>query len=498
MRGLDSLSWNVKSVKLRFLLVLAGLTGSASAIADRMPGNHSVADTVILGLDTTDVRVLTLNRVLIIGNKVTRDPIILRELSLHTGDTVTAKRLQSVLTRDRNKIYNLRLFNSVTIRLLQLSGTSIDLLIEVNERWYTFPVPIFEFSDRNFNEWWQNYNHDFKRVNYGLRLYQYNFRGRNETLRLTAQFGFVKKFDLTYRIPYIDRNQKQGLTFSFDYAEPKNLAYYTEDHKLLFIEGRVTLKKTIGAGVSYSYRKSFYTTHGFNVEFRNTDVADTVIEKNPNYYLNGSKHQRFASLSYSFNTDHRDVQAYPLHGYQLTGFIEKNGLGLGGNVNQVLANFTLALHREIGKNLFLANYTSVLLSSPATQPYNLYTALGYRKQFIRGYEIYVIEGPKYFLNKTTLKKRIFSRVFHIDAMPMRQFRYFPLSIYLKGYLDLGYVENYPRYEEITINNRLSNRFLGGTGAGIDVVSFYDTVFRFEYTFTRENTNGFFFHIKKEF
>jgi hypothetical protein len=46
------------------------------------------------------------------------------------------------------------------------------LLVDVNERWYTFPVPIFELSDRNFNEWWQNYNHDFRRVNYGLRLYQ--------------------------------------------------------------------------------------------------------------------------------------------------------------------------------------------------------------------------------------------------------------------------------------------------------------------------------------
>jgi outer membrane protein assembly factor BamA len=483
---------------LGFLLGLIGLTASAGVAEATISKHYQVADTVILGLDTTDVRILTVNRVLIIGNRITRDAIILRETTLHSGDTVTAKKLNSILTRDRNKIYNLRLFNSVTIRLLQLSGNNIDLLIEVNERWYTFPVPIFEFSDRNFNEWWQNYNHDFKRVNYGLRLYQYNFRGRNETLRFTAQFGFVKKFDLSYRIPYIDRNQKQGLNFSFDYAEPKNLAYYTEDHKLLFIEGRQTLKKTIGAAVSYSYRKSFYTTHGINLELRNTDVADTVVEKNSNYYLNGATHQRFASLSYSFSTDHRDVQAYPLHGYQLTGFIEKNGLGLGGNVNQFLTNFTLAIHHEIGKNLFFANYSSVLISSPSTQPYNLYTALGYRKQFIRGYEVYVIEGPKYFLNKTTVKKRIFSRVWHIDQMPMKQFRYLPLSIYIKGYLDLGYVENYPRYEEITINNRLSNRFLGGTGAGIDVVSFYDMVWRFEYTFTRENTHGFFFHIKKEF
>ena len=38
----------------------------------------------------------------------------------------------------------------------------------------------------------------------------------------------------------------------------------------------------------------------------------------------------------------------------------------------------------------------------------------------------------------------------------------------------------------------------GAGAGIDFVTVYDTVLRFEYTFTREGTRGFFFNIKKEF
>jgi len=38
---------------------------------------------------------------------------------------------------------------------------------------------------------YQKLRHDFSRVNYGMRLLQQNFRGRNETLRLTAQFGFT-------------------------------------------------------------------------------------------------------------------------------------------------------------------------------------------------------------------------------------------------------------------------------------------------------------------
>ena len=110
--------------------------------------------------DTLPKRILSINRVLIIGNKVTRESIISRELSLKPGDTVSTKRIDKILILDQRKIYNLRLFNTVTIQWLELSANQVDLLVEVNERWYTFPVPIFELSDRNFNEWWQNYNHD--------------------------------------------------------------------------------------------------------------------------------------------------------------------------------------------------------------------------------------------------------------------------------------------------------------------------------------------------
>lgn len=483
---------------LVFLLGFIGLFGSIDSRAEKFDLSYSLPDTVIVGLDTTDTRLLTLNRVLIIGNKITRDQIITRELSLKPGDTITAKRLEHVLTRDRNKIYNLRLFNTVSIRLLQMSDSNIDLLIEVNERWYTFPVPIFEISDRNFNEWWQNYNHDFKRVNYGLRLYQYNFRGRNETLRFTAQFGYTRQFQLLYRIPYIDKNQKQGLIFDFAYEEPKNVAYFTEGHKYIFLEERKTLKKAIGAGITYTYRKSFYSTHAFRAEFQKSRINDSIAILNPNYYRNGKTEQLFAAVSYSYNSDHRDVQAYPLHGYQFTGYLEKTGLGLGDQVNQIVSNATFSFYTEIGKNLYFSNLTAGLLSTPNTQPYNFYTALGHQKQFIRGYEVYVIEGPKFVLNKTTLKKRIFSHAWHLDRMPLNQFKYFPLSIYLKTYVDMGYVQNYPLYEDLKINNTLSNRLLGGAGAGLDLIVLYDNVIRMEYTFTREGTRGFFFHLKKEF
>ena len=478
------------------LAVIAGFM-SIVAMSHSPERDANYQDSTKRSIATTDPKVLTVNRILIIGNKVTKNRIIQRELSLTSGDTVSIARLNEILIKDKNKIYNLRLFNTVSVRSLELGESTIDLLVEVNERWYTFPSPIFEISDRNFNEWWENYNHDFKRVNYGLRLYQYNFRGRNETLRLSAQFGYTKRYELLYRIPNLDQSQKHGLSIGFDYGEPKNLAYFTTDHKLDYLELKQTLKRTLGGNVTYSYRRSFYETHSLQLEYRESQVADTIVKLNPNYYSGGSANIRFGAISYSFTSDHRDVGAYPLKGYEFNVFISKTGLGFGG-VNMLEANITYAKFIDLTRKTYLSNFTSIYASTPTSQPYALYSALGYRKQFIRGYEVYVIEGPKFFLNKTTLKKQIFSRNYRFEEMPLEQFRHFPVSIYIKGYADIGYVENYPRYAEIKINNTLSNRLLAGAGGGIDLVLAYDTVIRFEYTFTRENTNGFFFHLKKEF
>ncbi len=461
-------------------------------------GRKGKTDQNMVPTDTVASKLLEVNRILIVGNKTTRDRIILRELSLQPGDTINNKLLSQVIQNDKNKIYNLRLFNTVEVSPITLSDNKVDLLVELTERWYTFPVPIFELSDRNFNEWWQTYNHDIRRTNYGIRLYKYNFRGRNETLRLTAQFGFSKRFDLVYRIPNLDRNQKQGLSFLISYGQPKNLSYFTDNHKLLFLKSDKELRTSTVFGVTYSYRKSFYETHNIGLDYRNSEIADTIASLNPNYYGNGSIKQQFESITYSFTSDHRDVFAYPLKGHHSNIYLKKIGLGLSSDVDQFEINLTHARYLDLKNGYYFSNFTSVYLSTPQSQPYSLYNAIGYRKQFLRGYEVFLIEGSRFVMNKSTFKKRIFTRGWHFANMPHEQFSYFPLSIYLKAYADVGYVENFTLYQEQLLNNTLSNKWLVGAGAGIDVVTFYDTILRFEYSFTREGTRGFFFNIKKEF
>ena len=60
-------------------------------------------------------RFLRINRIFIVGNRVTRDPIILRELTLKSGDFIYSSDLQSILEVDKKKLINTRLFNTVEI-----------------------------------------------------------------------------------------------------------------------------------------------------------------------------------------------------------------------------------------------------------------------------------------------------------------------------------------------------------------------------------------------
>ena len=443
---------------------------------------------------------IEINRIFVLGNKKTRESIILRELSLKPGDSINSLDLPKVIEKDEQKVFNLALFHTVEIQSLELQQGKADLLVEVQERWYIFPVPIFQLADRNFNEWWENYNHDLSRVYYGLKLYSYNMRGRNETLTLTAQFGYVQRFEVMYRIPYLDKRQKQGLILQADYIDAKNVAFRTFEHKLDFLETDNVLRNTRSVGLTYTYRNTFYNHHRFSYSLRQTDITDSLSSRNPNYLGEGNVKQKYDLLSYTFIRDHRDVIAYPLRGANFLFHIQKVGFALSGDLEKLDIWANYARYIDLKRNFFLSNFSFGYWSNKTDIPYYNYGAMGYNRIFVRGYEVNVVEGPWYVLNKTTLKKRIFSRIYSLEGSRLKKFKYIPISIYLKTYADIGYVSNYPAYEESIppVNNILSNKMLGGTGLGIDIVGSYDTVIRVEYSFNMEGNSGFFFHMKKEF
>ena len=156
---------------------------------------------------TGNAQEVVVEKIVIIGNKVTKNSIISRELVFDEGDTVPSAILKDAVQRSKENLLNTSLFNFVEITTQAIDIGKVYVIIELSERWYIFPVPIFEVVDRNFNEWWLR--KDFSRTNYGVFLNWDNFRGRKENVRLLVRFGYSQRLSLNYAIPYIDKKQKR-------------------------------------------------------------------------------------------------------------------------------------------------------------------------------------------------------------------------------------------------------------------------------------------------
>ena len=93
---------------LVFLFGIILVAGAAET--DFQQSSATRTDSTRQGTDSVVNKILHVDRVLIIGNKVTRNRIITRELSLKPGDTVSTKVLPGILQWDKNKLYKHLIF----------------------------------------------------------------------------------------------------------------------------------------------------------------------------------------------------------------------------------------------------------------------------------------------------------------------------------------------------------------------------------------------------
>ncbi len=457
--------------------------------------SQSAYDPNLLKEADTISRAVEIDKIIITGNKKTKDHIIMRELDVKPGEKYNIQDLRVILDDDRNKVYNTSLFNAVEIHIYELTFNRVLIQVDVDERWYFYPIPKIAFVDRNFNDWVVNQGADLSRLNYGIKFTQFNFRGRKERLHLLFQGGYTKAAGLQYDIPYIDKSQRTGLSYKIGYGENTNVNYSTINNVQQFLDSDLILKTSFNTQLSVIRRNSFYIRHHFGLEYDNQWVADTLVNLNPEYFYNSTTRQQYFTIGYLFSSDHRDIIAYPLRGYVFRFSVIKKGLGIFDDLNMLNILTSYSKFWEFDKKLFLSNYTSVYLSFPAQQPYANISGLGYNKNTIRGYELLVIDGKSYVINKTTFKKELFSFNKKIDAIPVKQFQTFPLAIYLKTYFDFGYVTNLENPELIT---SLTNTIIYGYGLGLDIFTTYDLVVRMEYSINSQNDTGFFLHFRKEF
>ncbi len=443
----------------------------------------------------SDIERCVIREIKIVGNDQTKPFIIHRQMNIDKGDTLLLANLEETLKSNREQIRNTQLFTSADIKPFWLNKEDAKLLIQVSERWYSFPKPIFELADRNFNEWWVERDHDLSRTVFGIKFYQENLSGRNDPLEIGLELGFRENYSLFYTLPFLTKTSSTGLRAGASFSRSKKPASRIENNNLVFEEGNDYLQRDFMSELTFTHREKVRVEHELSSTFHSQWIADTIQAVNEGYFEQKGQVQRFFKLSYAYERDFRDRINYAEKGYYLKAKVEKLGLGVFNDVNHTRAEFTFQKFWPLGRDFYLASEVQGLVSLKGNQSFSIARGLGYEDILVRGYEYDVINGQQYGLNRNSLRYKLFDTKFRqLSFIPIEQFSTIPLAMYLKVFADQGYVVD--NYEKPV--NQLANQYLTSTGLGFDLVTYYDVVFRVEYAFNNQGENGLFLHFVKPF
>ena len=441
---------------------------------------------------------LIVNSITYTGNKKTKDWIIAREIMFAEGDTLSRDKFYKLLEKSRENLLNTSLFNFVTtdLEIHSEKADYVDVVFNFTERWYIWPWPIVEFADRNFNVWW-NENRDLSRLSYGVLIKWDNFTGRKDKLEVTTRFGYNELYGLEYSIPYVNRKETIGLGVGAGYGRAHEVPVINMDDELVYYEDdQDYVMHSVASYLSLIYRKEIYNTHTFRLEYNYRDYADTLIDINPGFIPGGQTKLQYLSFVYQYKSDFRDCKPYPLNGHYFDVELVKRGFNLldNGSMDVFYILTTFRKYWRLGKRWYFASGLNSKFSNDEQQPFYMEGAVGYGRDIIRGYEYYVVNGQNFGIFKNNFKFALLpEREFEINFIGSEKFSRVHYAFYLNAFFDMGFVDN--MYTMPELNNDLENTLLIGYGIGLDFVTYYDIVLRFEYSVNRMGEHGFYLHFR---
>ncbi|MDT8392627.1 MAG: POTRA domain-containing protein [Bacteroidales bacterium] len=449
---------------------------------------------ITAGMNANNTEVI-IHKIIFKGNKITKDHIIRRELMFAIDDTLLEQNLDALVEQSRENLLNTSLFNFVEAEVVSVDGQQqkVNVVFIFTERWYIWPWPIIEFADRNFNTWWQD-NRNLSRMSYGVVLKWNNFRGRKESVDFTARFGYNELYGLDYTLPYLDKNETFGIGMGVFYGRTREVPVININDKLQYFKDDDYLMESVNAYIGLIYRKQIYNTHTLLLGYDLKTFEDTLIRINPSFSLEERTKLQYFTLSYQFKSDHRDYRPYPLEGYYFDLELAAKGFGLleNGGLENFYVLTTFRKFMKLNKGFYFAAGINSKFSNNAKQPYFMIEAIGFGRDIVRGYEYYVVNGNNFGIFKSNLKFALLpKREFDIDFIRSDKFGRIHYAFYINAFFDLGFADHF--YPGPGLNNKLENTLLLGYGLGLDFVTYYDLVFRFEYAINKMNKQGFYLH-----
>ena len=479
------------------LFLLGWLAGLGSAPADTLPLRATRALPPVVAPTDTLVRILPCEGgptrarvavVLLVGNRVTRARILRAELNIREGDTLDLANLPALLEANRRRLFNLQLFHTVLVQASCQGNGQLVLLFVVQERLYTFPVPIFSIADRNFRSWLDRPDR-WRRLDYGIHLVRNNFRGRNEQLTANLQLGYNPKYEVFYEAPGLGRARRVGVGGGFSFSQSRSADFRTinERPQAYRSDDAYPIQRLYAAG-GLRLRHTVQLLTALDVSYHREQILDSVNFYNPNYFL-GRTAREFLDFSIISTLNQRNTFAYPLTGQYAQGLLAHRVF-----LNPDLpALTTLRLvydhYFSLGHRFYYAFELNGQVRLTRALAYADARALG-NDALVRGYDAYVVDGRHYGLVQQGLSYRLFNASeIHLAGIKNPKINTIPLVAYLNLFADAGYVVA----PGAPPGNQLPNRLLRSAGFGLHLVTYYDRVFTLEYTLNGLGQAGYFFH-----
>ncbi len=419
------------------------------------------------------------------GNEKTKDEYILRELPFKVGDSILLLHVQPQLELAKQQLINTGLFLNVVFEPI-INGSNLQLAIIVQERNYFFPSLLFELADDDFDIWWHEQMRDLERINYGAAISWRNLTGYNDRIVASFLSGFRREFFISYSHPAIDRKQRMGLSVSYSRQSNREIAYSIMNNQYSILKQDEFISTKSNLKFSISYRKSLFAKHTFGISINRLQVADTILNLNPVYLPSTSDNAGYIEASYKFNFLHVDNRAYPLKGTAINFQVAKAGIFKSDNIKMASANIDLHYYTSLfDQKVFTSSNVETYLSGGAQLPFAKQAVLGKQTNQIRGYQFYNLLGTSILLFKQEVKCRAINKSVKINLLP-EKFEQVNFQVYPKVFVDAGAIQN-----KMPDTNFLLNKWLFSFGAGIDLVSYYDSVLSAEFVAGPYFQPGFF-------
>ena len=411
---------------------------------------------------------LIVNHISIKGNKKTKRQIVERELNYTIGDTISD--LPAALSKSQKNLINTRLFHNADLDFVK-EGKYVNIIIRLQERWYFWPIPIFEYADPNFATWVRRQRIDY--INYGIILEKRNMFGLNQKLRFKIRRGIREQYTVNYNVPMLFNNNNLGLFTDLSYFRQKEIHERIDDLEYIDIKADRYIYHELRALGGINFRPAFYSKHKIYAGYRQYNYDDSIE------YLFDKPIENFNeyfTIGYTFNYFKGDYVMYPLQGTKMR-FNHEVGLG---KKQYAYTDFYISFHNPIAQKLTFSYGLNSYVSYTKQFPYFVFAGQG-KTWYIRGFEDYMYQNDLILVNRLQLKYTLLDKKqFEFDWIPSEKFSKPFLSIFLNGFVELGYSTNF--IQEYTEQTPLS------IGAGIDFLTYYDWVGRIEFVYnSREET-----------